>query len=159
MSVKIRQTLKSAVAAGGVALLLASGAGSAFAAQAPHEQGAARGVMDPQKLDQKLSSLKGELKITEAQTPAWNAVADVMRANASAMQADADARKTQDAQPDALKRLEGMDARAKLRAQGTDRLLTAFRPLYAQLNDEQRQIAAQKLMVPHHKRVPDKKAG
>lgn len=158
MSLMTRQTLKSAVLASGMALLLVSSAGSAFAAQ-PATPRAAHGMMDPQKLDQKLTSLKGELKITEVQTPAWNGVADAMRANVTAMRTAADARKAQGAQPDALKRLEAKDAWAKLRAQNSDRLLTAFRPLYAQLNDEQRQIAAQKLMPPHHKRGQEKKAG
>lgn len=159
MSLLTRQTLKSAVLAGGMALLLVSSAGSAFAAQPPRDQSAAHGMMDPQKLDQKLTSLKGELKITEAQTPAWNGVADAMRANVAAMRTAADARKAQGAQTDALKRLEARDAWAKLRAQNSERLLTAFRPLYAQLNDEQRQIAAQKLMPPHHKHSQEKKAG
>lgn len=162
MPFNTRQTLKSAVLAGGMALLLASGAASAYAAQPPREPGAAHGMMDPQKLDQRLTSLKSELKITEAQTPAWNGVADAMRANVAAMRTAAEARKAEGAQPDALKRLEGMDAWARLRAQNADRLLEAFRPLYAQLNDEQRQIAAQKLMPPHHKHgpaKPEKKAG
>lgn len=162
MSVAIRQTLKSAVVTGGVALLLLGSAGSVFAASpAPREQGAAHGMMDPQKVDQKLVTLRGELRITEAQTPAWNAVADAMRANANAMRTAAEANKAGGKQTDALKRIESRDAWAKLRAQNSERLLTAFRPLYAQFNDEQKQIASQKLMQ-HHKRDQQgqpKKAG
>lgn len=158
MSFKTPQRLKSAALATGLALLLVNGA--AFAApQPPREQGAPHAMMDPQRVDQKLASLKSDLKITEAQTPAWNGVADAMRANANAMRTAAEARKAGGAQSDALKRLEAMDARAKLRAQSADRLLTAFRPLYAQLNDEQRQVAAQKFVAPHHKRGMEKKAG
>lgn len=160
MSIMIHQTLKSAAVAGGVALLLLGSAGSVFAASpAPREQGAAHGMMDPQKLDQRLTALKGELKITEAQTPAWNAVADAMRANANAIRTAAESNKAGGKQTDALKRMEARDAWAKLRAQNSERLLTAFRPLYAQFNDEQKQIAAQKLTVPHHKRGPEKNAG
>lgn len=159
MPVKIRQTLKSAAVAGGVALLLLGSAGAVFAANpAPREQGAAHGMMDPQKVDQKLAALKGELKITEAQTPAWNAVADAMRANANAMRTAAESNKASGKQTDALKRMEARDAWAKLRVQNSERLLTAFRPLYAQLNDEQKQIASQKLMQ-HHKPDQQKKAG
>jgi hypothetical protein len=160
MSVTIRQTLKSAAAASGVALLLMGSAGSVFAASpAPREQGAAHGMMDPQKVDQKLATLKGELKITDAQTPAWNAVADAVRTNANAMRTAAEARKASGKQTDALKRMESRDQWAKLRAQNSERLLTAFRPLYAQLNDEQKQIASQKFMAPHHKQGQEKKAG
>lgn len=160
MPVTIRQTLKSAVIAGGVAMLLLGGAGSVLAAnQAPREPGAAHGMMDPQKVDQKLAALKGELKITEAQTPAWNAVADAMRANANAMRTAAEAKKAGGKPTDALKRMEQRDAWTKLRAQNSDRLLSAFRPLYAQFNDEQKQIASEKFMAPHHKHGPEKKAG
>lgn len=159
MSSKTRQTLKSAVLAGGMALLLVGSAGSAFAAQPPRDPGAAHGMMDPQKLDQKLASLKGELKITDAQTPAWNAVADAIRTNVNAMRTAADANKADGKQTDVLKRMEQRDAWAKLRAQNSDRLLTAFRPLYAQLNDEQKQIASQKLMQhdKHGQQGQDKK--
>ena len=93
--------------------------------------------------------LKADLKITEVQTPAWNNFADAMRANAKAMQSAAtDMRPAEGAAPDALKRVEAMDAMAKVHAQGAERLLSAFRPLYAQMNDEQRQLAAQKLAPP-----------
>ncbi|MCX7353707.1 MAG: Spy/CpxP family protein refolding chaperone [Alphaproteobacteria bacterium] len=162
MSVAIRQTMKSAVVAGGIALMLLGSAGSVFAANpAPREQGAAHGMMDPQKVDQKLTTLKGDLKITEAQTPAWNAVADAVRTNANAMRTAAEAKKASGKQTDVLKRMESRDQWAKLRAQNSERLLTAFRPLYAQLNDEQKQVASQKLMQ-HHKhgqQGQQKKAG
>lgn len=161
MSATIRQTLKSAVVAGGVAMLLLGSAGSVFAANpAPSEQGAAHGMMDPQKVDQKLATLKGELKITEAQTPAWNGVADAVRANANAMRSAAEAKKASGKQTDVLKRMESRDQWAKLRAQNSDRLLTAFRPLYSQLNDEQKQIASEKFMQHQkHGQQGQKKAG
>lgn len=170
MSVSIRTTLKSALLAGGVALLLANGATPVFAASPQGTEQAASGQpqrgakFDPAKLDQRLASLKTELKITEAQTPAWNGVADAMRANVNAWKQAADARKANGKETDSLKRLEAMDAGAKLRAENADRLLAAYRPLYAQMTDEQKQIASQKLMMhdQHHghpRGAADKKAG
>lgn len=153
----ICRTLKSTVLSTSVALLLVVGAGAAFSAGPPPPpsgqqgapQGGPRGMMDPQRVEERLTSLKTDLKITEAQTPAWNNFADAMRANAKAMQsAAADMRATEGAAPDALKRMEAMDAMAKLHAQGSERILNAFRPLYAQMNDEQRKVAAEKLAPP-----------
>ena len=154
------RTLKSTVLAASMALLLVAGAGTAFAAGPPppageqsgQKGGPRGGMMDPQRMEERLASLKADLKITEAQTPAWNNFADAMRANVKAMQSAAtDMRPAEGAAPDALKRMEAMDAMAKVHAQGTERLLNAFRPLYAQMSEEQRQAAAQKLMPPPHR--------
>lgn len=44
------------------------------------------GMMDPsQHIEGRIAFLKTELRITEAQTPQWNAFADAMRANAKRM--------------------------------------------------------------------------
>jgi hypothetical protein len=155
------RTLKSTALAASVALLLVAGAETAFSAGPPPppagEQGGQKGgprggMMDPQRIEERVAALKADLKITEAQTPAWNNFADAMRANAKAMQSAAvDMRPAEGAAPDALKRMEAMDAMAKVHAQGAERLLNAFRPLYAQMNEEQRQVAAQKLMPPPHR--------
>lgn len=151
------RTLKSTVLAASIALLVVVGAGTAFSAGPPPpppgqqggEPGGPRGMMDPQRIDEHLATLKADLKITEAQTAAWNGFAAAMRENANAMRsAGAGRRPSEGAAPDALQRFEAMDAMAKAHAQSMDRLLAAFRPLYAQLSDEQRQIAAQKLMPP-----------
>lgn len=155
------QRLKTTVLAASVALMFAAGAGTAFSAGPPPppagEQGGQKGgpggprggMMDPQRVEERITTLKTDLKITEAQTTAWNGFADAMRANAAAMQSAGVAmRPAEGAQPDALKRMEAMDAMAKTHAQGAERMLNAFRPLYAQLNDEQRKIAAEKLAPP-----------
>lgn len=151
------RTLKSTILAASVALLFVIGAGTAFSAgpssapagQQDGEHGGPRGMMDPQRVEERLATLKVDLKITEAQMPAWNGFADAMRANANAMRtAGTVMRPPAGTSPDALQRFEAMDAMAKTHAQNMDRLLAAFRPLYAQLNDEQRQVAAQKLMPP-----------
>lgn len=49
-------------------------------------EGMALGMMDPtQHLEGRLAFLKTELKITDTQTPQWNAFADAVRANAKRM--------------------------------------------------------------------------
>jgi hypothetical protein len=47
-----------------------------------------------------------------------------------------------------LQHLEGQARMSAMRAQQTDRLLAAFRPLYDTLSDEQKK-AADDLMAPH----------
>ena len=87
-------------------------------------------------------------------------MADAVRANANAMRSAAEAKKASGKQTDVLKRMESRDQWAKLRAQNSDRLLTAFRPLYSQLNDEQKQIASEKFMQHQkHGQQGQKKAG
>lgn len=157
MALDTCRTLKSTVLATSVALLFVVGAGAAFSAGPPPapagQQGGQhagpRGMMDPQRVEEHLTTLKADLKITEAQMPAWSGFADAMRANANAMRTAGTAmRPPEGTAPDALQRFEAMDAMAKTHAQNMDRLLAAFRPLYAQLNDDQRQVAARKLMPP-----------
>ena len=148
MALDTCRTLKSTVLAASVAMLFVVGAGAAFSAGPPPapagQHAGPRGMMDSQRIEEHLTTLKADLKITEAQTPAWDGFAD-----ASAMHTAGTAmRPSEGTAPDALQRFEAMDAMAKTHAQNMDRLLAAFRPLYAQLNDEQRQVAAQKLMPP-----------
>src|SRR5919202_1070827 len=52
-------------------------------APAPQQQQAPR--ERPSRVEGRIAFLKAELKITDAQTPQWNAVADAMRKNDAAM--------------------------------------------------------------------------
>jgi hypothetical protein len=45
------------------------------------------GMMAPRRVEGRIAFLRTELQITEAQTPAWNAFADVLRAQARSMEA------------------------------------------------------------------------
>lgn len=45
------------------------------------------GMMAPRRVEGRIAFLRTELQITEAQTPAWNAFADVLRAQARGMEA------------------------------------------------------------------------
>ena len=45
------------------------------------------GMMAPKRVEGRIAFLRTELQITEAQTPVWNAFADVLRAQARGMEA------------------------------------------------------------------------
>lgn len=107
--------------------------------------GAHRANFQPGRhIEGRIAFLKTELKITEAQTPAFNAFADVLRAHAKEMgerfqkmRADRD----KDKPVTAIDRLERRTQMMKTGAEATQKLLDAAKPLYAQLSDEQKKIA------------------
>jgi LTXXQ motif family protein len=107
------------------------------------------GAMMAGHVEGRLAFLKTELKITNAQMPLWNAVANAIRANAttmSTMMSGGMIGKTQTATlPDKLALREKMmsahlDALRKFEA--------AVDPLYAALDPEQKKTADQLLMGP-----------
>jgi hypothetical protein len=96
----------------------------------------------------RLAFLKTELKLTDAQLPLWNAVADAMRANAKTMGEMADGMMdgSQTATlPDKLAMREKMMA-AHLEA--LRKFKAAVDPLYAALSDEQKKTADELLTGP-----------
>jgi len=96
----------------------------------------------------RLAFLKTELKITDAQLPLWNALADAMRANAKTMgdMAGGMMRGSQTATlPDKLAMREKMMT-AHLEA--LRKFKAAVDPLYAALSDEQKKTADELLIGP-----------
>jgi hypothetical protein len=96
----------------------------------------------------RLAFLKTELKITDAQLPLWNAVADAMRANAKSMgdMASGMMGGSQTASlPDKLAMREKMMT-AHLEA--LRKFKAAADPLYAALSDEQKKTADELLIGP-----------
>jgi hypothetical protein len=98
----------------------------------------------------RLAFLKTELKITDAQLPLWNAVADAIRANAKSMSelmsgAMMGSSQTTATLPEKLALREKMMT-AHLEA--LRRLKTAVDPLYAALSPEQKKSADELLMGP-----------
>jgi len=96
----------------------------------------------------RLAFLKTELKITDAQLPLWNAVADAMRANAKSMgdMASGMMGGSQTASlPDKLAMREKMMT-AHLEA--LRKFKAAADPLYAALSDEQKKTADELLLSP-----------
>lgn len=107
------------------------------------------------RTDGRIAFLKAELKITPAQTPAFDAFAGVLRQNAEEMtiamkKAQEDhANDTVKKRPTALEQMERHADRAKVQAAQSQRYLDAFKPLYAQLSDEQKKTADEILARGH----------
>ena len=100
------------------------------------------------RVEGRLAFLKTELKITDAQLPLWNAVADAIRTNTKVM-GDMSGSMMGGSQtatlPDKLAMREKMMT-AHLEA--LRRFKSAVEPLYAALSDEQKKTADELLMGP-----------
>jgi hypothetical protein len=97
----------------------------------------------------RIAFLKTELKITDAQQPLWNAVADAMRANAKEM-TDMMPMMRSMMQPSATLP-EKLAAREKMMTANLDafrKLKAAVEPLYAALNDDQKKTADELMIGP-----------
>lgn len=92
----------------------------------------------------RIAFIKAELKITDAQQPLWNAVADAMRANAKEM---AGIPHGMMGSPGTLpEKLAAHEKALAAHLDGVRRLRTAFDPLYAALSPGQKK-AADGLMI------------
>jgi len=105
-----------------------------------------------ERIEARLAYLKTALKITPAQEPQWNALADVLRRQArdrdAEIQQRRDARQSQGspAQPaTAIERLERRQEMLTKAAAQTNDLVTAAKPLYATFTDDQKKTADQLL--------------
>ena len=97
----------------------------------------------------RLAFLKTELKITDAQLPLWNGVADAMRANAKSMSAMMSGGMMAGSEAATLP--EKLALREKMMTAHLDalrRFKAAVDPLYAALSPEQKKTADQLLMGP-----------
>lgn len=94
-----------------------------------------------ERMDARLSFLKGELKITSDQEAAWGAYATQAKAQAAAMQAFH--AQTPSAAQTPAERIEQHAERAKLRAEQLKVMGAAVKDLYAVLTPEQKAVADQ----------------
>jgi periplasmic protein CpxP/Spy len=141
--------LLSSVAAVGLAPVLAQ------AATAPANSTATpgpvmRGILPGQLVDGRIAFLKAELKITPSQEGQWQKVAAAMRLNADALDRTIAGARDHYRSANAIERLELREQFARVRADNSERLLTAFKPLYASLSSEQQQMANRLLMMEHN---------
>lgn len=104
----------------------------------------------PSHIEGRIAFLKAELKITPAQEPQFDKVAQALRQNSEERRhAFEQIRTTAPDQPrNALQHLEARARFAAMRAQENDRFLAAFRPLYDSLSADQKK-SADDLMTPH----------
>jgi hypothetical protein len=101
----------------------------------------------------RIAFLRTELKITDAQAPAWNAFADALRTNAQKL---AEVRGSmmpragsgQQQAPTMAERLELQERWLLARLEGTRTIRSAVTNLYAALSDDQKKTADE-LLAPH----------
>jgi hypothetical protein len=93
----------------------------------------------------RVAAIKTELKITEAQTPAWNKFADALLAAAKSSEVSMDVMYKHMMAPGAAPSLpEKLDHNAKMAAEhqaNLQAIKAALDPLYASFSDEQKRIA------------------
>jgi LTXXQ motif family protein len=155
-------TRNPALAALALATALAGGVGfSTLSAQNAAAQAttAPQQTQEPERhhsasrhIDGRIAYLKAELKITDAQAPQFERVAQAMRQSAQSRdQAMQQMRANRDQPKTAVQRLEARTQFAALRAQDSQRFLDAFKPLYASLSDDQKKAADELLSRGGHR--------
>lgn len=98
-------------------------------------------------IEPQLAFIKTALKLTDAQLPAWNGIADMLREQAKRRDAEIAARRASEEKPslpeDLIARLQ--DRQHHIVEEGDDlsKLLATLKPLYAMLNAEQKETAGQ----------------
>lgn len=114
-------------------------------------QGAAmRQMMSPEHVEGRIAFLRTELKISAAQQPLWDAVADALRAGTSSGMTSVmpEGMMQSDASPKALpQKLSEMERLLSSRLDGLRRLNTALVPFYESL-DESQKVVADDLLMP-----------
>ncbi len=151
----IRRTLPAlalaAILAGGAAVALGPIVADAQSQQQTQDrQQPKRTAFDPGRhIEGRIAYLKTELKITDAQQPLFDAVANAMRDNAKAMHEAFQGLRGDRSQPQtALSRMEARAKVAQLRADSDAKMLAAFRPLYQAMSPDQQKAADE--MFGHH---------
>jgi len=137
----IRMLNAPAVAAAAL-LLVPTVSIAQWAPQAPPSAATATPAQPPSPeaaADARLSALQSQLHITDAQMPAWNAFAQVMRQNASGTDSLFRQRAQSVSGMSALDNMKSYAQIARAYADNTEALATAFEALYAGLSDQQKQ--------------------
>jgi hypothetical protein len=114
---------------------------------------ASGGMATIDHVEGRIAFLHAELKITDAQTAAWNAFAEALRANAkrlgemrTSMMPQAGA--GQPKAPTIIERVELQERWMQARLEGVRSMKTALSQLYGSLSDDQKK-SANELLAPH----------
>jgi protein CpxP len=137
--------------AGGLTTLSAPNAAAQATTTAPQGQARPEHHFDPGRhIEGRIAFLKAELKITDAQAPAFARVADAMRENVKDMaKLHEQHRADRDKPKSAVEQLEMRVKFGELHTQHEQRFLAAFKPLYDSLSPDQKK-AADELLDHHH---------
>jgi protein CpxP len=129
------------------ASLLATPLTAAYAADtaATAQQGDAKAATAPaETVEQRITKLHAELKITPAEDAKWNNVAQAMRENAAAMEKLVAARAVQaPSSMTAVDDLKNYEKYAQAHVDGLKNLIASFETLYADFPDAQKKTADQ----------------
>jgi hypothetical protein len=108
--------------------------------QAPAKRPHARRVTI-HNVDEWIAYLQDHLHITPAETPQWNAVAQVMRDNAQSIHRLVEERNQNQKAMDAVDDLRSYEQLTEAQVDGIKKLLPAFETLYASMSDDQKKNA------------------
>ncbi len=108
---------------------------------APKSHAAKPGQGPEETVETRITDLKTKLKITDAQSSQWEAVANVMRDNAKEAQARYDEREANGGQATAIDDLKHYAAAAQGHADGLKKMEAAFETLYSAMSDDQKKNA------------------
>jgi hypothetical protein len=93
------------------------------------------------RVEARIKSLHDQLKITDAQAPQWNAVAQVMRDNAAAMHTQMEQRRQNRGKLSAVADLQNYRQVAQAHVDQLDKLIPTFQALYDTMSDAQKKNA------------------
>jgi hypothetical protein len=114
---------------------------SAAASKMAKHHGKMKTMSRADRVEQRIKSLHAQLKITQAEEPQWDAVAQVMRDNANSVGSLVEQRKAQAGQMTAVDDLKSYEAITDAHADGLKKLIPAFEQLYNTMSDDQKKTA------------------
>ena len=125
-------------------------------AEAPRDQNTAgTAEAKAETVEQRISSLHAELKITAGEEADWNGVAHVMRDNAAAMQKLVEEKTAGDPQTmTAVDDLKTYGKFAQAHVDGLRSLIASFDTLYDSMPDAQKKVADQVFQTRHREGAP-----
>ena len=140
----------------GPALSGAEGSQARHHAQRQHD-GKREFPLPSERVESRLTRLKSELKITDAQQAQWDAFAATLRKHAGEadqrvqkLRAEGAARREKSARPTAIERMERGQQRLAAASTRMTETLAVAKPLYAALSPEQQKVADELLTPRRH---------
>jgi hypothetical protein len=109
------------------------------------------------RVEARIKELHTKLKITPAQEELWNNVTQVMRDNATTMEALTKARSEEASTMTAIDDLKSYGEIVEAHADGIRKFIPAFEPLYANMSDAQKKNADK--VFSHHGHMKSKAKG
>ncbi|MEM5317871.1 Spy/CpxP family protein refolding chaperone [Paraburkholderia sp. JHI869] len=120
-----------------------SAAPAASATAAAASSADVRAAQHQQRVEERITWLHTQLKITPEQEPQWKAFADVMRSNGETMASLFKQRAESESSRNALDDMKQYAQIAQAHADDMQKLVSAFDPLYTSLSPEQKKLADQ----------------